>query len=393
MLHSLNAKLNRLLIQSNLSLTETVKVIGAGSDGIVFTSDEIKQSDGKPITIKNFSASNNKPHLRDARKSISHDQAIREFCALDIIMENPPIPGVSHPSFPKLLARELDNITSVKIGNETRRGYAVRMEVIEHAKCINETSPIWGMKWHSAERIQMDFDHRNDNLCDIACQLRLALRYLQGIGLRHRHLEAGNIHVRLPDLTVIIMDFARADIPPRINIKGSSRGGISVTSPQRVMERAKDGCGRGFEQIDSELQDEPDSQSLLQEKDDIETLYINSYSSALSDTLTLAEVSDYSATRAVIFGLWSEHRNHDLKQYQGDENVGDENDAMETMLLETIFPGKGEPETLPISITRAIYRSREKRLAVINDIITKRGFADCCKRVKYTFFTHSIGMN
>ena len=44
-----------------------------------------------------------------------------------------------------------------------------------------------------------------------------------------------------------------------------------------------------------------------------------------------------------------------------------------------------EPDTLPISVSSAIYYTRGKRLKVINDIITKRNFAGCCNRTKYEY--------
>ena len=44
-----------------------------------------------------------------------------------------------------------------------------------------------------------------------------------------------------------------------------------------------------------------------------------------------------------------------------------------------------EPDTLPISVSSAIYYTRGKRLKVINDLITKRNFADFCKRTTYEY--------
>ena len=57
---------------------------------------------------------------------------------------------------------------------------------------------------------------------------------------------------------------------------------------------------------------------------------------------------------------------------------------MESILLNSIIP-KEEPNTLPISVSSAIYYTKEKRLKVINDIITKRNFAECCKRTNYEY--------
>jgi serine/threonine protein kinase len=387
MLRTLNAKLNRLLIQSKLVFEEKVKVIGTGSDGVVFTSDEIKQEDGKPVAIKLFSAPQYKPHLRDARESISLDQAYREYDALDIIRENPPIPDTAHPNFPRLLGREIDSIERLRINGTTHSGRAVRMEVLENIRSISITSPMWGMEMRG-EKIGLNFESRNDNLCDITCQLRSALHYLQGLGLKHRHLEESNIHVRLPDLTVIILDFARAETPLRLDIRGPFRRQYTIT-PQQIIKNAKSGDAIGYLRINKEIEDEPESVSIRKEQEDIDALYFDSYASALSSAPEYDDVSDYAAARAVVCEAWSTHRYTDLEQYVENRDIIDENNAMETLLLNSVFP-KEEPNTLPISITHAIYYSRAKRLEAINKTIAKRGLVECCKRVQYEYVVRTF---
>jgi len=387
MLHALNAKLNSLLIQSNITFQEKVKIVGTGSDGVVFTSDEIKQENGKPIAIKLFSVPEYRPHLKDARESISREQAVRELNALEIIRENPPMPDTPHSNFPKLCAHKIDIIEGVNIGDTCRSGYAVRMELIENSKPISVTSPIWGMEIRANNTTGINFNFRNDNICDIACQLRSALRYLQGVGLRHRHLEESNIHVRLPDLTVVIIDFARAYIPPRVDIKSSRETEISSSPPQEIMSKAKEGHAIGYQEIEEILEDDPEESTAQKEKEDLDALYFNSYASALSREPKYEDVSDYLAIRTVIIELWSTHIHHDLAQYEGNDEVIDENNHMGTLLLKSIIPEQ-EPETLPVSISRATYNTRAKRLEAINNIITRHGFTDCCKRVIYEFKTH-----
>jgi serine/threonine protein kinase len=356
MLHALNTKLNNLLIQSKLRF-DTVTIVGFGSDGVVVTNNETRDTAGNLAAIKLFSAHQPKPWLREAHESISRNQAIREYKALDLIRENP------HPSFLKLVTREVHEIEDLIIGGNYRSGFAVQMELMEKATPICTTSAIWGKNIDKDNKTYLNLKQRNNNLRDITSQLHAAIRHLTKIGLKHRHLEEGNIHVRLPDFRVIIIDFARAEGPASFGMK----------SPQNVIKDAREGHGIGFYGAS------PD------DKEDLEELYCQLYASAFSTGPDYQDVSDYLAIRAVIRELWFTHRYRDLEQYNDPAKyaaIAVSNDAMEEELLESLFPER-QPAALPSKIEDEIESTRDARIAIINDIITKRGFHNSLKREEY----------
>jgi hypothetical protein len=160
-------------------------------------------------------------------------------------------------------------------------------------------------------------------------------------------------------------------------------------TPQQIITNAKAGDAIGYLRINKRMEAEPESASIKKEHEDIDALYFNSYASALSRGPEYDDVSDYAAARAVVCEAWSTHRYTDLAQYTGNIDIMDENKAMETLLLNSVFP-KEEPDTLPISITRAIHYSRAKRLEAINKTISKRGLVECCKRIQYDYFVPTL---
>jgi serine/threonine protein kinase len=358
MLHALNAKLNQLLIQTKLNF-KTIEIAGSGSDGVVFTNDETRDSEGNLVAIKLFSVHQHKPRLREAHESISHDQAMREYKALDLIRNNP------HPNFLKLISREVDEIENLIIGGVPRSGFAVQMELMKEAMPICTTSRIWGKRIDETDRTCIDLTLRNNNLRDITHQLCSAVRHLSGIGLKHRHLEEGNIHVRLPDFRAIIIDFARSDSPAH----------FGMNSPQNVLHDAMNGRGVGFHGASDD------------DKEDLEELYGELYASALSTAPAYQDVSDYLAIRAVIRELWFTHRYQDLEQYNDSDTypvIAASNDAMESELLESLLP-EDEQKPFPQPIQDEVEHTRKARHKVIQHIIAKRGFHNSCKREGYAY--------
>ena len=384
MLNALNTSLDRILCHANFTSSSKVEIIGQGSDGIVFKKNET-------TVIKLFSKTVAKPFFEKPREWISEDQANREFKALQIL--------TGHPNFVKLTGNDLEYYTNINISEDSARparsGWGFDMEYLLGIKQISTVSPIWG-KFVLDTKLGFSIKHRNCNVLDITCQLLSALSHLKTSKIQHRHLEESNIFLRLNDLNIFIMDFARAQIPIHSERKFELNIPDGNQAPKDIINKASFQECEGFDP--SGILNGP---HITRNKDrtDLTHFYFECYTCAgslIPDDIDEMpeETSDYLAVRGVMRYVWRSHKSKDCKQFLEDETNIDYNDLMRkenrkmtTILFEKLLP-QNEPESPNSDYTETIRKTKNQRLHVINNIISKSSITDACKIENYDFLSN-----
>jgi hypothetical protein len=182
---------------------DPVHVVGSGEDGTVFKID----MDGKEMAVKIIDKC---PALDfpATRAFIAKDQAYREFKALKLIG--------THPNFFQLYSTELDEfkVTTEAAdhhGEKTRishDAWAIRMSYEQNLTKITDAKALFGFD-HTSQCV--DARCASAVFMHILSQMAASLRTLRSLGIRHRDLDNCNVKLKVPDMTLKIFDFSRAD--------------------------------------------------------------------------------------------------------------------------------------------------------------------------------------
>jgi serine/threonine protein kinase len=214
-----------------------VPVIGKGDDGKVFKIER----DGKQIAVKIM---DKHPALSfpASRAFIAKDQMEREFKALDLIKK--------HPNFCELYSTEVDEFKVSTKEEDTPTiqykpsgadgTYAFRMSYGKNRGEIITDHDAWAIQMSFEANLAriadvkdfLGWDHKSkcvEPRCasavfmHILAQMADSLRKLQTLKIRHRDLDRCNVKLQVPEMTLKIFDFARADLP-------------DTTSPNAMMQ-------------------------------------------------------------------------------------------------------------------------------------------------------------
>jgi serine/threonine protein kinase len=182
-----------------------VPLIGKGDDGRVLRIE----MDGRVIAVKIIDKYPNADNPK-TRAFIARDQAYREFKALQLIG--------THPNFFQLYSTELDefNVTTEECDDKgdlisvNHEAWAIRMSFEANLKSIEKAKNVFGFN-HKSSCVEARC--ASAVLMHILSQMADALRKLTVLGIRHRDLDVCNIMLVVPEMTLKIFDFSRADLP------------------------------------------------------------------------------------------------------------------------------------------------------------------------------------
>jgi serine/threonine protein kinase len=191
---------------------DPVEVIGKGDDGRVF---KIGDTDGNTMAVKIIDKRPGRT-FRTTRAFIAKDQAYREFKALNMIG--------THPNFCKLYSKELDEFRvttdeddgSGQIIRTKRTAWAIRMSYEENLTRIADAQEVLGFN-HEAGCVEARC--ASAVFMHILSQMAATLHKLRSLQIRHRDLDACNVMLKVPEMTLKIFDFSRADLPLDTSIK------------------------------------------------------------------------------------------------------------------------------------------------------------------------------
>ena len=194
----------------------------AGDDGVIF---RVVGSD-PPVCIKVFELAigdyydgitlkEDTPEFEQVKRAINtlvRDQATRELEALKLLS--------SHPYFPRVYSDEVDTLDDIEINDASGRfvrkvkpAYAIKMEYIDNAFGLSTITHMLGLRINLADdSLEFDFGLRNDHFKAICQQLFQCLVCFKEFGIEHRDLDACNVLLRMTDLQLFVVDFARANI-------------------------------------------------------------------------------------------------------------------------------------------------------------------------------------
>jgi len=339
---------------------DEARCMGFGDDGIVLVKGN--------TAIKLFRMVEADNKVSEYVNRIRHDQAYREFKALSLV--------TPHPNFPKVVSTELDTCTAwVGSENPNVNAWAVQMEYIAGAVRINGCTRLWGLVPDLSAALCFDFNHRNQNLQDIMDQLVSAVMHMSGLKIRHRDLDMCNIMVRIADLQLFILDFARAALP------NSDERFEQTEDPVELMGRSMT-YGSAFYEADVKLSD----------KKDISDEYVNSYTNIYGKRFE-DDPSDLESIERLLTNLFRDHVCNDLifDSIQNTESFESENTKTRKRIENTLLPklrteasdDEDDWEAMPSRITTnppfLEPIPKHERLNVIDALIVKFG-ADIYRR-------------
>lgn len=187
---------------------ELLSVLGHGEDGVVV---KVTYTDERVESVKLYIKELQSDNIRSREMNrIREDQANREFKGLNLVKGN--------PHFPSLISTELDTCGielddwSVSRYGPFKDAWAIRMGYLEDSYSINHLHTCFGVETEGGA-IGFNAVLLSDTFCCVAIQMTDAVRFLQEKGIFHRDLDACNVMVRLADFNVVIIDFAKADVP------------------------------------------------------------------------------------------------------------------------------------------------------------------------------------
>jgi serine/threonine protein kinase len=194
---------------------EPIEVVDRGDDGLVFK----KEMDGKVMAVKIIDKNPAQDFLI-TRAFIAKDQMYREFKALEMIHQLPS----KHPNFLELYSTELDEfkVTTEEVdhnGHKTRinhDAWAIRVSFEENLRWIADAKHLFGHD-HTSKCVEARCASAVS--MHILSQMAASLNTLRSLGIRHRDLDGCNVKLKVPEMTLKIFDFSRADLSRDNTIK------------------------------------------------------------------------------------------------------------------------------------------------------------------------------
>lgn len=165
----------------------------------------------------------------ESKKELLRDQAYREFKALTLLG--------AHPNIIQLKAGGLQEVEEESVNGKTiQNSPCLFLEYVENLLGVRQAAFLWGFVPGASEddtpTPDMNFEHRNTIVRHILGQGLGVLQVLEAHRIRHRDLDNTNLKITFPEMTLKIMDFARADVP-------DAEGMRHMQSPDSIIKDAE----------------------------------------------------------------------------------------------------------------------------------------------------------